>query len=233
VKVVGVRLVSETDTKREVRPFNDDEGYTLALLAELPGSVLDVTDKSGLDTAVADDGSDLLPDSDWKRQFHFPRLTKDKSGVVLEAELLLPGPGVKGLKELSGHLQYHVASTTKEVDLGFTELKAEAKGTELGAQIESIKEGWQKNGSQQMELKLKTSKDALKAVYLVESDTKTELKQRGYGGGGNSFVFTYEYKTTFPVNGKLVAEVYDQMQTFNAAFKLENISLLGAPMSPK
>ncbi|MEY4385773.1 MAG: hypothetical protein RLY20_1056 [Verrucomicrobiota bacterium] len=232
IKVVGVRLVSETDKQREVRPFNYDAGYTLALLAELPGSVLGITDKSGLDSAIADDGSDLLPKSEWNRRFSFPKLTKDKSGAVLEVELNPPGPGVKGLKELSGHLEYSVAGGSKEVDLGFTELKADAQGGELGAKIQSIKDGWQK-GTQQLELKLKVNKDALKAVYLVVDGNKTELDQRGWGGGGNSYTFTYEIKGTFPANGKLVAEVFDQLQTFTVPFKLENITLLGAPMPAK
>ena len=56
-----------------------------------------MTDKSGLDTAIADDGSDLLQDSEWKRRFSFPQLSTDKAAVVLEAELKVPGPGVKGL----------------------------------------------------------------------------------------------------------------------------------------
>lgn len=232
IQVVGVRLVGETDKQREVRPFNYDAGYTLALLAELPGSVLAITDKSGLDSAIADDGSDLLPKSEWKRKFNFPKLTKDKAGAVLEAELLPPGAGVKGLKELSGHLEYSVAGGSKEVDLGFTELKAEAQGAELGAKIVSLKDGWQK-GTQQLELKLKLNKDSLKAMHLVVDGNKTELNQRGWGGGGNNFTFTYEIKGAFPANGKLVAEVFDQMQTFTVPFKLENITLLGTPMRAK
>lgn len=229
LKVVGVRLVRESDKKREIRPFNYDEGYTLVLLAELPGSVLAVTDKSGLDSAMADDGSDLLPDSEWKRRFSFPKLSADKAAVLLEVNLKAPGPGVKGLKELSGHLQYSVSGSTKEIDLGFAELKADARGAEMGAHIRSIKEGWQKDGSQQMQLKLNTSKEALKAVHLVAGGTKTELNQRGYGGGGGTYSFDYEYKTAFPPDGKLIAEVHDQMQTFDVTFKLENISLLGDP----
>lgn len=233
IKVVGVRLVSESDKKREIRPFNYDAGYTLVLLAELPGSVLAITDKSGLDTAVADDGSDLLQESEWKRRFSFPKLSKDKAAVLLEAELMAPGAGVRALKELSGHLQYKVAGGTKEIDLGIEELKADAKGTELGVQIKSIKEGWLKDGSQQMELKLKIEKEALKAMHLVVGDAKTELKQNGYGGAMGSYTYTYESKTVFPAKARLVAEVYDRLQTFDASFKLENISLLGTPVNAK
>lgn len=231
IKVVGVRLVRESDKQRDLRPFNYDTGFALSLLAELPGSVLAVTDKSGLDSAIADDGSDLLPDSEWNRRFSFPKLSKDRTAVLLEATLQLPGAGVKGLKELSGHLQYSVAGSAKEIDLGFTGLKADARGTQLGAEIKSIQEGWNKDGSEQMQIKLNTSKDSLKALYLVVGDTKTELSQNGYGGGGNTYTFTYQSKTAFPANGRLVAELYDEVKLFDVPLVLENISLLGTPMA--
>jgi hypothetical protein len=234
VKVVGVRLVSETGPKNsDFRPFNYDAGYTVVLRVDFPGSILAVTDESAFETAVADDGSSLLQSSEWKRKINWPKLSEDKAAALIEAELKLPAPGVRGLKELSGRLQYQVASATKEVDLGFTELKPAAQGTELGAQIKSIKPGWKNDGSQQMELKLNLKKESLKAVRLLVDGSKTELKQNGYGGGGNTYTFTYESKTAIPANGKLLVEVYDQLQTFETTFKVENISLLGVPVNAK
>jgi hypothetical protein len=233
-KVVGVRLVSDLSTKdKEFRPFNQDAGYTLAVQVDFPGSILGLTEESKFTAAVADDGSSLLEASDWKRKINWPKLSSDRTSALIEVELKLPAPGVKGLKELSAQLQYQVASTTKEVDLGFTEIKANAKGSELGAQIRGIKEGWNKDGSQQLDLRLNLNRESLKAVRLVANGTTTELERRGYSGGGNSYTFTYESKTAFPAQGKLVAEVYDQLQTFETSFKLENISLLGVPVSEK
>lgn len=236
VKVVGVRLVSDMSAGKknsDFRPFNDEPGYTLALRVDFPGSILAVTDESQFTSAIADDGSDLLQSSEWKRKINWPKLSEDKASALIEAQLKLPAPGVKGLKQLSGTLAYQVASATKEVELGFTNLVANARGTELGAQIKSIKEGWQNDGSQQMELKLNLKKDALKAVRLVVDGAKNELKQSGYGGGGNTYTFTYEFKGKIPANGRLVAEVYDQMQTFTTTFQLENISLLGTQLEAK
>jgi hypothetical protein len=231
VKVVGVRLVTESDDKRNLRPFNYDAGYEVSLLVEFPGAVQTVTDKTAIEVATADDGTSLLPESEWDRKVHFPNLAKDKTAAILEFKLNLPGKSVNGLKELSGHLQYRVSSGTKELDLGLSGLTAGATGTNLDARIESIKEGWQKNGSQMMALHLNTNPDGLKAMNLVVDGTKTELRQNGYGGGMNSYNFTYECKTNFPANGRLVAVVYDKVQTFEAPFKLENITLLGASLN--
>jgi hypothetical protein len=227
VKVAGVRLVRDSNQKRNLRPFNYDAGYSVALLVEFPGSVQAVTDGTRLEAAVADDGSSLLSDSDWDQKAHFPAISSDKSAAIMEFKLKVPGSGVKGLKELSGHVAYRVSGGTKDLDLGFAELKAGVTGAELGARIESIKEGWQKNGSQQMVLKLNLKPDDIKSLSLVVEGEKTPLTQNGYSGGGNSYTVTYESKAAFPAKARLVAEVYDQLQTFEAPFKLENISLLG------
>jgi len=228
VKVAGVRLVTGADNTRDLRPLNYFQNeYTVSLLVEFPGAVQSVTDKTALEVATADDGTSLLPDKDWDRKVHFPNLAKDKTAATLEFKLNLPGSGVKGLKELSGTVQYKVAGGTKEIDLGLDGLKEGATGTNLDAEIKSIKEGWQKNGSQEMSLHLKTNPDGLKSVSLVADGEKTVLSQRGYGGGNGAYDFNYECKTNFPANGRIVVEVFDKMQTFEAPFKLENLTLLG------
>ena len=150
-----------------------------------------------------------------------------------EVELKLPGTAVKGIREVSGHLQYKVAGPMKELELGFPKLAAGAKAKELGAEIESIKAGGEGDKAQTMELKLEIEPDALKVLYLMVGKTKTELKQRGYGGGNGTYTYTYESETGYPAKSRLVAEVYDQQQTFDVPFKLENITLLGEPAEAK
>jgi hypothetical protein len=228
LKVVGVRLTQPTDEALELRPFNNDAGYTLALLAELPGSVHALSDESGLDTAIASDGTDLLPESEFKRRFSFPKLSPDKTSVLLEAEMNAPGVGVTGLKELSGHLRYTVAGGTKETDLGLARLAAGTKGKEHGAEIKSIG-AKADDGSQQIELQLDLEPDAVKALYVIVGKEKIELKQHGYGGGSGTYVFTYESEKGFPPKSRLVAETYAKLESFDTPFKLENITLLGEP----
>lgn len=230
VKVVGVQLIRESDQKRDLRPFNFDAGYKISLLVDFPGAIQSVTDNTSLDAAIAGDGASLLPDSEWDRKVHFPKLAKDKTAALVEFKLKLPDSGVESLKELSGHVQYRVAGGTKEVDLGLEALKAGATGTNLDARIESIRDGWKKDGSQNMVLHLKATPNDIQSLYLVVNGQKTKLRQNGYGGGGGSYNITYESKQPFPPHGRLVAEIYDQIKTFDAPFKLQNLSLLGTPL---
>ncbi len=232
IKVVGVRMVSAVDKKLDIRPFNYDEGYTLAVLAELPGSVLDVTDKSALTSATSSDGTSLLKgERDWDRRLGFPKLSADKASVIFDVDLKLPAPAAKGIKEISGTLQYRVSGGAKEIDLGLKSLKAGTKGTELGASIEKIKEGWSKDGSQDMEIKLKLDPDNLKSASLVVDGVKTEINRSGYSSSGGTTTFTFASKSAFPEKGSIVIEIFDKVQTFDVPFKIENLSLLGTPMA--
>lgn len=232
IKVVGARIAREVDKKLDVRPFHQEPGYTLSVLVEFPGSILDITDKSVIETAFAGDGSSLIKGNrDWDRRLGFPKLSADQSSAIFDVELKLPPPGVQGIKEITGVLQYRVSMATKETDLGPMELKAGSKSDELGASIEEIKDGW-KEGTKDMELKLKLKPTDLKAVHLVENGIRTELKRSGYSGSGNTTVFTFQIEGELPAKASLIVETYDKIQTFDAPFTLENLSLLGEPIGP-
>jgi hypothetical protein len=232
IKVVGARIAREVDKKLDLRPFHQEPGYTLSVLVEFPGSILDITDKSVIESAFAGDGSSLIKGNrDWDRRLGFPKLSADQASAIFDVELKMPPPGVRGIKEIAGVLQYRVSMATKETDLGPMELKTGSKSDELGASIEEIKDGW-KEGTKEMELKLKLKPADLKAVHLVENGVKTELKRSGYSGGGNTTVFTFQIDGDLPEKASLIVETYDKIQTFDAPFTLENLSLLGEPIGP-
>jgi hypothetical protein len=231
LEVAGVRFVSEVDKDLDLRPFNSEAGYSLSLIGKFSGSVLSVTNESKLEKAVADDGSDLLPARDFDRKINFPRLSEDRSAVVFEIDLRSPGKAVKSIREISGTVQYTVSSGTKEVGLGLASLKAGESGKELGAKIKSIKDGWNKDGSKNIEIELEVEKETLKEMVMVEGTKRTVLDRRGYmSSGSGPTTFTFEAKNGVPENAKLIAVLHDGVETYDIPFKLENISLLGAPL---
>lgn len=233
IKVVGVRMISELDKKLDLRPFNYDAGYTLSVLAEFAGSVLDVTDKSAVTTATASDGTSILKsDREWDLRLGSPKLSADKASAIFDINLNLPPSGAKGLKEVTGTIQYRVAGGSKKTDLGLASFEVGAKGTEFDASIEKIKDGWQKDGSKDIELKLKLKPDDVKTVSLVVDSTSPaiELERRGYSSSGGTTRFTFNFKEGIPEKGSIVVETYDQLKSFDVPFSIENISLLGTPM---
>ena len=230
IKVVGARIAREVDKKLDLRPFHQEPGYTLSVLVEFPGSILDITDKSVIESAFAGDGSSLIKGNrDWDRRLGFPKLSADQASAIFDVELKMPPPGVQGIKEISGLLQYRVSMATKETDLGPMELKTGSKSGELGASIEQIKDGW-KDGTKELELKLKLKPTDLKAVHIVENGVRSELKRSGHSGGGNTTVFTFQIEGELPEKASLIVETYDKIQTYDAPFTLENLSLLGEPI---
>lgn len=232
LKVMGVRMVSEVDKKLELNPLNqNDAGYTLAVLAELPGSVLNVTDKSAVAKAVTMEGVSLLKEREWDLRLSFPKLSKDQASVLFDIELKRPPADCTGIKEVSGTLQYRVAEGVREVDLGFASLKQGSKGKELGAVIGTIKDGWGKDGSQDLEIKMKAAPEDLKAAYLVVNGARTPLNRNGSSSFGDGpTTFTFNVKSAIPANANVVVELYDQVRAYDVPFKLENLNLLGEPI---
>lgn len=224
--MVGSRHVEELDKGLGLRPFYQEPGWTLSVYAKLPGSILDVTDESRVEAAVASDGSSLLKgDRDWDLRLQQPKLSKDGASVLFEVNLKKPGEGVSGLKELSGVMSYRVSGKTKKVDLGFDVLEKGAKGGELGAVLEDVGDG-------KLELKVNVGSKDLVGAWLRDEGGLRELSRRGSWGSNRTTTFTFETEDGdgIPEKGTVVLELHDGVKVFEAPFKLENIDLLGNPM---
>ncbi len=230
LEVAGVRLIRKVSDDTDLRAFNYEPGFTLSVLGKFSGSVLSVTDKSEVLKAIGDDGSDLLPGSDFNRRISFPTLSEDRSAVLFEVRMLEPFETVKSLREVSGTIQYVVSSGTMEVDLGFVSLKAGASGKALDAKIKEIKNGWKDDGSKQMEIELSVDTEAIKELILIDGAKRIVMERRGSSSFGNGSVsYTYEAEKGIPESGKLIAVLHDGLKTYDIPFKLENLTLLGTP----
>ncbi len=225
LKVAGVSYVFDQGLDRELS--SNPPRLTISLVGDLPGTVLSM--KQGrLTTAVTDTGEDLLPDK-FDRTIHFPRLSKDGAVVAFDVKLQLPSAAAKGLKEVSGVLTYLVGGKTKEVDLGFGELKPDAQGK--GASIGKIEDSKWEEGSQSLEVKIEMSSDKIHSI-VVKDASGAALKTTD-GGSWNSedqTTRTLNLKGKYPAKGKIVAIVYDDLKSYEIPFKIENVDLLGRPL---
>ncbi len=230
IKVGGVRIVRFSDSDQGIRPFNYDAGYTLALVGRLPGAVLEV--KGGkLEKAVSLSGDDLLPKRDWDRKINFPRLSKDKTAVIFEVNVALPGEKAKGFKEISGKLEYVVAGGSKEVDLGFTGYKAGAQGKAFKAAIKSIKESKWEKGHEVLALELQLASDALKSTRFLDGQgNPLNVSRQSTMSSGDTMVAQYDIEGQFPEKGRIVMEVFDALKRFEIPFSLKDVSLTGQPL---
>lgn len=229
VQVGGIRLVRFSDQKRGIRPFNYDAGYSLSIIAELPGPAISASGGK-LTKAIADNGANLLPKKKWDRRVGFPNLSKDKSTVIFGITLALPPDDVKSIKEISGTLKYITAGSVKKVDLGISDFKVGSKGTQYSATVKSVgKSKW--GEGEELKLKLNLKKDAIKEIkFYDEHGTRIKFMSKGSSWGGKISTYSYTLKTKFPAKGKVVVEVYEGQQRHELPFKLENISLLGQPL---
>ena len=233
VRVGGVRVVYFSDSDLDIRPFNYDAGYTLALVGTLPGAVLEV--KGGnLEKAVSLNGEDLLPERDWDRKISFPKLSKDKTSVIFEVNVSLPDPKTEGFKEISGKIEYVVAGTSKELDLGFTSFKPETRGKEFEAVIKSVEENEWEKGHEVLSLEVALSSDSIKSIRFLDGQgNPLNVSRIGTMSSGDTTVVQYDIEGKFPEKGTAVLEFFDQLKRFEIPFSLKNISLTGQPLKEK
>ena len=220
VKVAAVRIVNISDEKQDIRPFYQKKGYTLCIEATMPGSILSVPGGK-LIKAFADNGQSLLPDSEWDRKINFPKLSKDKTRVLFEVWMKLPEKDIKGIREVSGSVDYLVAGSVKEIDLGISEFTAGKEGKQLNSKIKSV----QKN---RLELKLNLSFSSIKQASFYDAEgSKIEVSQNGYFSSGSVTTITYEAKQNFPEKGHIKVEYYDNLKKFTVPFEIKDITLAG------
>ncbi|MBI3097685.1 MAG: hypothetical protein HYY93_05470 [Planctomycetes bacterium] len=230
LRVVGLRVVYEADMESGVSPFNGSSpGVALALVGELAGRALGA--KEGmLVKAVAGDGSDLLPESEFNRKIHWPKLTEDKTGILFEVEMGLPSGAVRSLKEVAGTIQYTVGGKTKEMDCGFGRIEAGASGQPFQAKIAELKASEFQPGHQQLQLELETSRDGIQAVLFYDEAGKAiEVESQGEMSMGESVTMNFSTRGTFPAGGKIVLRVYEDVKTFEIPFSVTNLDLPGRP----
>ena len=230
VKVGGMRLVRYSDFDRGIMPLGRGNGYTLSLIVELPEPVVKVSGGK-VEKAVTDGGGDLLPKQQWDREIRFAKLSKDKAIAVFDIDLLVPQEGTTVIEELSGTLEYLTASGSKEVDLGAVDFKAGAKGSQFGTVIAAVEADPFQGNPTMLSLRLNLAPEAVSSVeFYAEDGTRLDVSRRGYMSMGGATTLDFSIKSKLPETGRIVLNVYDQLQKSRMPFQITKILLSGQPV---
>ncbi|MEM6821209.1 MAG: hypothetical protein AAF558_04550 [Verrucomicrobiota bacterium] len=231
IYVGGARLVKDLG-RDDVRPFNWMPGFTLSLVGEFDGAVLDV-DEAEVTEASAVGGGSLLPESSFDRRIHHPSLSDDGSVVVFEVKMKSPKEGQTGISRVGGAMQYYTAQGTREQDLKMASLKETAKGEVLDAVIKSReKRQWGDSTRYQLSLFLEIPRSYIKEVHFFDSTGKRldGIKKNGHSASGDSVTFTFSSDSEIPEEGNIKVILHDQIKKFKIPFEVSNIDWLGNPL---
>src|SRR5262245_22251364 len=226
VKVVGVCMAGMPDERFDDAPFHGARGYSLALVGELPGAVQSISSGKVL-SALADTGESLLPKNEFDRMIDAPRLSKDKRMVLFEVNLASPPESAKGLKEVSGVLSATIGSGGGRIDLGITELKAGAKGTEFGALVKSINTT---PPGETLSLQVHLPRKSIESITVLdEAGHPVAVSPSGWSQVGDSTGVGLITRGRYPSKGKVLIELVRGSEKVEVPFKIENITMLGQP----
>ena len=132
------------------------------------------------------------------------------------------------ITELTGELNYLIAKTTKEVDLGLNSFTAGAVGQMFDAKIKSIEPSqWMNKKEDVFALDIKKPVEEIKEIKFYDADGQLlETKSRGYAGSMNSVTLNYAVQgDTFPADGSVHAIIYDNLEKYTLPFSLKDIEI--------
>jgi hypothetical protein len=227
---------SATAARNAARKLAQGPNYTLTLVGKFAAPVNRI-DGGTVEKAVTDTGEDLLGSNPHGfRPYLHQRYEEGKMqpAKVFSGAIRLAAPGEKAttIKELSGRVYYTVLGKSKVVNLGLTEFKAGAKGTEFGVEVEGFDE---RNGRLVLKLKFSGLPENVKiGGFKFYGPDGTALSVPVSNGLIDKYSKNLNFycSESFPAKGRIEVEVYDNVQKLEAPFKLENVPLYGRPARP-
>jgi hypothetical protein len=225
VHAIGIQYSYDTEGKS----FSGDT-YKMTFLGQFSGGSVSEITEILFTKAVADNGENLLGE-DVPQKVTFPSLSQDKTSVTFDMTMHRPKDDAKGLKEIAGTIEYRVSSGTKDIDLGFKALAVGAKGTQLGAVVQSIEPGSWGKTYHDLKLKLDIAKERIAEIKFYDKDhntlyvTKSDLSE-----SPDVSLLSFSYDGDFPPDASVVVTAYNDIKTYSAPFTIRDVDLFGRPL---
>ncbi len=224
VEIARITMSNLSDP--EYNLFGTDQSYRISVLGRLPGAVLSA-EKAVVRKAVADNGEDLLHPDEWNRETGYVQMSQNKSVLLWDVTLQLPGKEVKGFKEISGFVYATSASGTNWVDAGIAALKEGSHGTSFDVTIESVRPS---GSGEEMTLKFGSSCSALNDVQILDAGgRKLEVQKYSTSDYGDGCTLSYYLEGSFPAKGSIKIEVFENVNKLEIPFSITNVDLFGNP----
>ncbi len=227
-RVVAAKVVREADPERELTPQSEScPCVILTVCGDLPGPAVKL-EEAVLEGLTDADGNSLLPESDWDRRIHFPKVTKDGGTAYFDITLKVDPATLDGFLEIRGVLTVLVAGATEDVDLGIASLEAGAEGGTLGARIERLETDDEDRTT--LDLHLTIARERVEKVSLVTGrGAEFPMSPQGYSACNDEVTFSYAIEGKPPKKARLVARVAKEIRTFLVPFSIGNVDPFGAP----
>src|SRR5882672_2709473 len=228
VRIAASKLVREADSDRDFNPMGQNyPSFSFTVVGDLPAGVVKANE-GRMDAAITDAGENLVPDDDWQRRIHFPKLTKDRRSAYFDVDVKLGAAPVDGFREIRGTLSILSSEGTEDIDLGFKKVEAGAKGTKFGASIERFEPENEERTT--MDLKLMVAMETLDGLKIVTpKGEELPVTQNGYSSSGDECTLTFTISGAIPKKVKLLAQVSKNLQKLEVPFEIRDVDLLGRP----
>ena len=210
--------------------FGTDQSYQVTFTGALPGAIVK-TERAVVTAAIADNGQNLLHESEWYRETNYVEMSKQKDFLRWTLTLTVPDATAKGIKRIEGTVYAMRSTSTSVVDPGIRKFEKGAEGNQYGAVIEDIQDD---EYTHQMVIRV-----GLPDFKLNKMDI---LDEKGNPVGiSDRYISTYTEESTtmvlnlntaVPKRGTINIHIHDDVEGVELPFVVENVNFLGQSMSP-
>ncbi len=202
------------------------EGTRISCSALLPGAVISM-EPGQLTRAIADDGTDLLPEEEWSRSIDATLDSEDSSRASFDIGMKLPPANARGFREIAGLLYYVSATEPDEEIVLFDKIAPGETGKALEASIVEISPGYDE-GSEQLVIELGVPREELNELLFKDAaGTALDAQLISTSWSDASTTLTYSLDRKFPGDGRISAMMRRGLTRYEVPFTLANIDLLG------
>ncbi|MBZ0256835.1 hypothetical protein K8I31_12285, partial [bacterium] len=209
----------------------NESSLSFGLRGTLPGSI-ESFEKGLLEKAETLNGENLLSSDDYQNRIQQIRMSRDKTSAAFDVNLLAPSPEAKGLKEVSGYLQYFIPGPTKILTLEKKEFKEGQEWEKQGVKMLSIGKAKYDASKSEMQLEIKIDPKTFKEVKILDPQGHTvPTRVSGRSWSNNSVNVMLQSDVALPHSGSIIFELYAEYMLGKVPFKIENIDFMGKPLS--
>lgn len=221
--VVGVSWLHDTEVDRQALPVGMADGYQLAMIGKLPGSVLTLEELT-LQTAVDDSGKNLLPD----HSFHQLNLGEDKSTAGIALRLRPPADEATGIRTIEGIVIYTVAGGATSHDFGLVPLQPGALEGAVPLTLEKVEDSQWRQGQQEISFKLQMPAYQFKGLELFDADGAALPLESGSSWTMNETLQkTFRYAGTLPDKAQVKLHLHTDVKRYKIPLQLRDLDLVG------
>lgn len=232
VEIIGVRHIKgeniniHTLGRQAYKPT-----FSIGIKATLLG-IVEHFEEGRIEKAETLEGESLITDDRHFGKIQNILLSEQNTVASFDLHMAEPSPETKGIKVISGYIQHFIPGEERKIILEEKELMNGQHWNQLNTQIVHVGISRRISSRKEIHLQFESNSLSIKDVkFLDKNGAAYPILLSDRYEKGPLVTFRFFCNVPLPESASIILEVYDSYRFGKVPFKIENIDLLGRPLS--